>query len=76
MLKYDNIVIIPAGGKGGERDGGRSPGGGKATPPPAKEKIDHTTCEIIPGHDTVIEIIKVEIIHNIVFRFKTKMNTR
>ena len=55
-------ILFSGAAKGGERDGGRSPGGGKATPPPAKDKIDHTTCEIVPGHDTVIEIIKVEII--------------
>ena len=32
--------------------------GGKATPP-VKEKVDHTKCDITPGQDTVIEIIKV-----------------
>ena len=43
----------------GERDGGKSPiGGGKGTPPPPKEKIDHTKCDIVPGQDTIIEIIK------------------
>ena len=55
-----------AGSKPVEREGGKSPLGGKATPPvggkatpPTKEKIDHTKCDIVPGQDTIIEIIKV-----------------
>ena len=56
------IFSYVKGGKA-ERDGGRSPigGGGKATPPLSKDKVDHTKCDIVPGQDTVIEIIKVTI---------------
>ena len=55
------LNCVGGGGTAG-RDGGKSPiGGGKVSKatPPIKEKIDHTKCDIVPGQDTIIEIIKV-----------------
>jgi len=51
-------AILGGAAKVVDREGGKSPVGGKATPPPTKDKVDHTKCEIIPGQDTTIQIVK------------------